>query len=93
MFYLAQPAEIIASEPEAELFSTLPDYDLPSKRDKTQLEVFETPEHAEKSNKKRENIENEPDWDKLKKKPSKMEENKKIILGKGENTGIHWNNN
>merc|ERR1712098_652014 len=61
--------EIIASEPEAEFVSTLPDYDLPSKRDKTQLEVFEVPEHADKSRKKNEKVESEPDWERLTKKP------------------------
>ena len=76
------------SEPEEEFVSTLPDYDLPSKRDKTNLEVFETPEHAAKPNKKKENAEPEPSWDKLKKKPIETGENKKIILGKGTDTGI-----
>ena len=87
-YYTAQPAEIMDPEPETEFVSTLPDYDLPNKRDKTNLEVFETPEHAEKPIKKKKNAEPEPNWDKLKKKPMETEENNQITLGKGGQKGI-----
>ena len=69
----------------------MPEYDLPSKRDKTNLEVFDTPEHAEKPIKKKEIAEAKPSWDKLKKKPKETEENTKIVPGKGGETGIHGN--
>ena len=87
-FCIAQPDEIIDSEPETEFVSTLPDYDLPSKRDKTDLEVFDTPEHAEKPIRKKENAKVQPEWDKLEKKPLETEENNKMILGKGGRKGI-----
>jgi len=70
-------------EPEEEFVSSLPVYDLPSKRDKTDLERYDTPEKAQQQKKKPAVDEPSPDWDRLKKKAKSEDDPNKVILGKG----------
>merc|ERR1711872_1202054 len=83
----AKPIEMVESEPEEEFVSSLPIYDLPSKREKTDLEQYDTPEKEQQQRIKPVVDEPSPDWDRLKKKPESEEDPKKIILGKGDMPG------
>ena len=83
----AKPTEIVESEPEQEFVSTLPQYDLPTKRDKTELEQHATPEKVHQQKIKPVMDEPSPDWDRLKKKAKSEEDPIKIIAGKGSTPG------
>ena len=83
----AKPIEQDESEPEEEFVSSLPIYDLPIKREKTDLEQYDTPEKEQQQRIKPVVDEPSPDWDRLKKKPESEEDPKKIVLGKGDMPG------
>ena len=74
---------MVESEPEEEYVSSLPVYDLPSKRDKTDLEQYDTPENVQRQKIKPVVDEPSPDWDRLKKKENSQGDPIKIITGKG----------
>merc|ERR1712142_1092475 len=80
----AKPVEKDESEPEEEFVSSLPIYDLPIKREKTDLEHYDTPEKVQQQKKKPVVDEPSPDWDRLKKKTETEEDPKKMILGMGD---------
>ena len=79
----AKPIEIHESEPEQEFVSSLPKYDLPTKRDKTDLEQYDAPDKEQQQNIKPVMDEPSPDWEKLKAKPKNEKSPSKITLGKG----------
>merc|ERR1711972_278595 len=85
----AKPTEIeemITDEPEV---SELPDYNLPMKGQKTELEYYEKQEihHKPKTTPKKEDL--PVDWEKLQpKKASNLDEKNPLILGKGQQTEI-----
>ena len=81
--YSAKPIEMVESEPEEEFVSSLPIYDLPSKREKTDLEQYDTPEKVQQQKIKPLVDEPSPDWDRLKKKDKSEEDPIEIIPGKG----------
>ena len=74
---------MVESEPEEEFVSSLPIYDLPSKREKTNLEQYDTLENVQQQRIKPIVDEPSPDWDRLKKKAKSEEDPFKIIAGKG----------
>merc|ERR1712142_416614 len=76
----AKPVEKDESEPEEEFVSSLPIYDLPIKREKTDLEHYDTPEKVQQQKIKPVVDEPSPDWDRLKKKRETEEDPKKMIL-------------
>ena len=78
---------MVESEPEEEFVSSLPIYDLPSKREKTDLEQYDTPENVQPHKVKPVVDESSPDWDRLKKKEKSEEDPIKIIPGKGKIPG------
>ena len=72
--------------------SQLPDYDLPTKRDKTKLEEFVTDEKKQVPKSKKKD-ESNSEWDKLKpKQPEKQDEKPKLNMGKGAKTGGYFPN-
>ena len=79
---------MVESEPEEEFISSLPVYDLPSKREKTDLEQYDTPENVPQQKSKTKLDEPSPAWEKLKTKGKTEENTNQIILGKGKNPGI-----
>merc|ERR1712228_953957 len=79
----AKPIEVEESEPEEEYVSELPVYDLPTKREKTDLEQYDTPEKMRQQKLKPKMVEPSPEWDKLKKNPEKEKDPHGFSLGKG----------
>ena len=82
----AKPTEIEEPEPE-DFVSTLPIYDLPSKREKTDLEEYDAPEKDVKPMIAKRKEEPMPDWDKMKKTPKSEKDPNQIVLGKGKKPG------
>ena len=78
---------MVESEPEEEFISSLPIYDLPSKREKTDLEQYDTPENVPQQKSKTKLDEPSPVWEKLKTKGKTEENSNKIILGQGKKPG------
>ena len=88
MVFLAKPVEKDDLDIEEPSISELPVYDLPLKRQKTDLEHYEQQELFRKP--KETPLKDEPamDWEKLKPKPKPdCDEKTPIILGKGSKTG------
>jgi hypothetical protein len=81
-----KPTEIVYSDEEI-IVSELPEYSLPTRREKTMLENYEA--LPQETQPKLVNPKEAPDakWDKLKKKNSEPENNTKIVLGKGKTAG------
>merc|ERR1712142_57501 len=79
----AKPTEVEESEPEEDYVSELPTYNLPTKREKTDLEQFDTPEKMKLQKSKSKKIEPSPEWEKLKKKPENEKDPHGFLLGKG----------
>merc|ERR1711915_569949 len=79
----AKPIEVEESEPEEEYVSELPVYDLPTKREKTDLEQYDTPEKMRQQKLKPKMVEPSPEWDKLEKNPEKEKDPHGFSLGKG----------
>ena len=89
MSHSAEPTEDEdTEEEEEEPVSKLPDYDLPTKRNKTDLEKF-TNQEPKKDIKSKGQAEISPaDWDKLPAKDEeKLDEKVPIVLGKGTTSG------
>ena len=82
-FHSAKPTDIPEPEPEKEFTSSLPNYDLPTKRGKTDLEQYDNPEKFQPETLKSTKDELNPDWDRLKKKPISEKKTNEISLGKG----------
>ena len=82
-FHSAKPTDIREPEPEKEFTSSLPNYDLPTKRGKTDLEQYDNPEKFQPETLKSTKDELNPDWDRLKKKPISEKKTNEISLGKG----------
>ena len=80
---MAKPTEVEESEPEEDYVSELPTYNLPTKREKTDLEQFDTPEKMKLQKSKSKKIEQSPEWEKLKKKPENEKDPHGFLLGKG----------
>merc|ERR1712087_535734 len=65
-----------------------PDYDLPTKRDKTNLESYEQSPQAPSYKLQDPKGDAKVDWDKLKKKVDDPTDPSKIVLGTGKRSGI-----
>ena len=72
---------------EEVIVSELPEYNLPTRREKTMLDNYEALPHETQP--KLGNHKEAPDakWDKLKRKNSEPENHTKIVLGKGKAAG------
>ena len=81
-FNSAKPTDIDEPVPEKEFTSSLPNYDLPTKREKTNLEQYDNPEKVKPETLKSTIDELNPDWERLKKKPKSVKKPNEISLEK-----------
>ena len=90
LFTSAKAIDTEESEPEPEeLISTLPDYDLPSKRERTTLEEFKGEEKTLKQKPKKEKEKYPEEWEKLKaKQPEEPQRKKSLNMGQGKKLGM-----
>merc|ERR1712228_87160 len=79
----AQPTEVEELETEEEIVSTLPMYNIPSKREKTDLKEYDSPDKERQQKLQPEKDEPLPDWERLKKKPESKKDPNEIVLGRG----------
>merc|ERR1712228_674682 len=79
----AQPVEVEEPESEEEFVSTLPMYNIPSKREKTDLKEYDSPDKERQQKLQPEKDEPLPDWERLKKKPESKKDPNEIVLGRG----------
>merc|ERR1712228_958258 len=79
----AQPVEVEEPESEEEFVSTLPTYNIPSKREKTDLEEYDFLDKERQQKLQPEKDEPLPDWERLKKKSESKKDTNKIVLGRG----------
>ena len=90
--YTAKPTEVGELESVKEFISTIPEYDLPTKREKTELEEYDTSNKQENAKQKPLIKETTPQWDKLEKKPADNDElPNKLVMGKGKKKGNDGN--
>merc|ERR1712228_882391 len=80
----AQPTEVEELETEEEIVSTLPMYNIPSKREKTDLKEYDSPDKERQQKLQPEKDEPLPDWERLKKKPESKKDSNEIVLGRGQ---------
>lgn len=78
----------ISPEPEV-MVSQLPAYDLPKKRQKTNLENFEPQEHSGKPKPQNTEEKSPVEWERLQPKQlEELDESNLIVIGKGQKPGI-----
>merc|ERR1712228_78592 len=80
----AQPVEVEEPESEEEFVSSLPSYNIPTKREKTDLEEYDSPDKERQQKLQPEKDEPLPDWERLKKKPESKKDSNEIVLGRGQ---------